>query len=102
MVLVAIAGCGGLTALPPDKQDYAGFWVGPTISLTIGQDAEVEYARDSAGGSTSISGQIERFDGDNFVVYAVMNFSFKVTAPPHVDARDGLTHMSINGEDVNK
>lgn len=96
---LALAGCG-LDELPADKADYAGFWSGPTIALQITPDAMVDYQRNSAGSSTSVSGKIERFEGDDFVVYAVFNLSFDVSDPPHDE--EGVQHMTVNGEDLSQ
>jgi hypothetical protein len=84
----------GRSELPEGKEDYAGGWGGATIGLVITENASVDYVR----GGTSISGSIVRFEDDDFVVYAVMNFLFDVTKPPH-DV-DGEQHMTVNGEDL--
>jgi hypothetical protein len=96
-IFLAATGCG-LSELPEGKENYAGFWSGPTIGIEITPDATVDYTRGSFDSQTSISGGIVRFEDDDFVVYAVMNFSFDVSEPPH-DV-DGEEHMTINGEDL--
>ena len=102
-VLVALAlsmlGCG-MDALPEDKADYAGFWTGSTINLQIAPDASVDYARSTIDSSTSVNGKIVRFEGDDFVVYAVLNLSFDVSDPPHDE--EGVMHMTVNGEDLSR
>ncbi len=96
----ALSGCG-LDALPDDKADYAGSWTGETIELQIGSDASVDYQRNTMESSSSISGKIQRFEGDDFVVYAVFNFSFDVGETPHEDA-EGVLRMTVNGEELSQ
>ena len=105
LTLVTLTGCG-LSELPDGKEGYVGSWLGETTILFITHDAGVDYTRGDSNSSTHISGQIVRFEDDDFVVYAVMNFSFDVTEPPHVveitDGNDSVAkrHMTVNGEDV--
>src|SRR5215831_19482809 len=73
LVLYAIC-CGFvLTAcsakpLPPEKAQYAGDWQGLGMSLIITPDGSVAYRRLKGGGSVSVNGPINRYQGDNFCV----------------------------------
>lgn len=94
-----LVGCGP-NPLPDDKLDYAGAWTGPTILLSITTDGEVSYERYEANGSSSVQGNISRFEGDDFYVWVLFDILFDVQEPPH--EVDGETRMKLYDEELTK
>ncbi len=82
MLMVGLAGCG--KPVPPEKANYVGQWSGPSMQLLITQSGRVEYERIKGGATTSVSGPIQEFDGDNFSVgISFISTRFVVSRPPY-------------------
>ncbi len=90
-----LVGCKG-QPLPPDKLDYAGHWSGSGIELVIGLDGGVAYERASGTGRVQITGPIQGFEGDDFVVGVMtIKTTFDVTVPP--TQQQGTWTMTVDG-----
>ncbi|GAB1052801.1 MAG: hypothetical protein Sw1PiTSA_17860 [Shewanella algae] len=77
-----LGGCG--QPLPLDKAEYAGEWQSADMYLLIQHDGSVEYQRYDGNSRTSISGGIQKFDGNDFEVgIGFISSRFEVSEPPH-------------------
>lgn len=77
-----LGGCG--QPLPLDKAEYAGEWQSADMYLLIQHDGTVEYQRYDGNSRTSISGGIQKFDGNDFEVgIGFISSRFEVSVPPH-------------------
>ena len=64
LVLAALlTACG--QPVPAEKAAYVGHWTAPNMSLSITQEGSVEYQRVEGSSSTSVSGPLQGFKGDN-------------------------------------
>lgn len=88
--------------LPTDKQPYVGKWTGLGMELIITQEGDVQYKRLQDGVSKEINGQLDHFEGDDFVVKTMFIFSstFHVTQPPHPNK--GLWSMTVDGIEISR
>ena len=87
--------------VPPDKSAYVGQWKGLAMALLITQDGSVAYKRLKGGVTTSISGPLKRFSGDNFVVgFGFFSTTFEVSVPPHQDGTDWK--MTVDGVELTR
>jgi hypothetical protein len=99
LVSYAVAGCG--KPVPADKASYVGEWQTKTMYLLIAQDGSVEYKRLKGGATTSITGPLKGFKGDDFEVgIGPMSTTFEVTNPPH--AENGRWKMTVDGVQLTK
>ena len=64
--IILLSGCAD--PLPEDRLDYVGEWRSNEMGLLILADGSVSYKRLKGGATTSVSGPLKRFEGDNFVV----------------------------------
>lgn len=95
----ALAACG--KPVPPDKAAYVGEWKRPTMYLLITQDGAVRYKRLKGGGSTSITGPLQGFGGDNFEVgLGPIRSTFVVTRPPR--EANGRWTMVVDGVELTR
>lgn len=93
-----VAACKG-QPLPPDKADYAGRWRGGGIDLVISPEGRVEYVKQQGKGRTEISGPLQGWQGDSFVVGVMtVKTKFEVTEPPH--EVDGAWKMTVDGVEL--
>lgn len=91
---VLLGACG--QPVPPEKAAYVGQWSAPQMSLLITQEGRVEYRRVEGNASTSVSGPLQGFRGDNFDVgIGPMSTTFVVSSPPAADG-DGM-RMTVDG-----
>lgn len=99
-VLLALVGCA--KPLPPERSAYAGEWQSSTMSLLITQDGHAAYRRlVGTNGSKSVSGPIQSFDGDDFIVgVGPIKTTFVVSAPPHED--QGSWKMTVDGVELTR
>ena len=99
--IVLLSSCG-IKQIPDDKMEYIGTWASDKVTLTITENGRVEYHKNtSAVSSKSISGPIQKFDGNNFIVGALgINTTFVVSEQPHMEA--GVTKMTVDGEELVK
>jgi hypothetical protein len=85
-VPLAVALTGGATPVPPEKSAYVGEWRAPSMYLSITQDGSVRYRRIKEGGSSSMNGPLNGFNGNDFKVgIGLLSSTFVVSTPPHRD-----------------
>lgn len=84
--------------LAPERADFAGTWHGGNgVVLTITADGKVEYARPTKQTSGTVSGHIQGWQGDDFIVgVMVQKTRFKVQQVP-VEV-NGSWRMTVNGD----
>ena len=81
MLALWIAACG---SIPDDRKDYIGTWEGDGFYLWISATGSVEYERQQGSRSTSLSGPLKEFVGDDFEVgFLFLTSTFKVAQRPH-------------------
>jgi hypothetical protein len=101
VVLVSgLYGCG--QPVPADKADYVGEWNASDMYLAIAPSGRVEYERQrGASTSTSVSGPIQEFKGDDFSVgFLFFSTTFVVSRPPY---REGDTwKMVVDGVELTR
>lgn len=79
-------GGGGALPVPPEKSAYVGEWQAPSMYLSITQDGSVRYRRTKEGGSSSMNGPLNGFNGNDFKVgIGPLSSTFVVSTPPHQD-----------------
>ena len=94
MAAVLVHGCG--IKLPEDKLEYVGEWQSREMYLLITRNGSVRYSRLKEGGTTSVSGPIRAFEGDNFIVGVPMiTTTFVVSEPPHLENKQWK--MTVDG-----
>jgi len=94
-----LAACG--KPMPPEHAAYVGTWRAPQMALRITADSRVEYERHDGGVSTSVSGPIQEFVGDDFKVgFGPVSTTFVVSRPPHVEG--DKTWMTVDGVELQK
>lgn len=99
LISMLLAACS--KPLPEDKLTYAGDWHSKEMDLLILADGTVAYKRLKNGGSTSISGPLKQFDGNNFVVGVwFFTTTFEVSEPPK--EVDGNWQMVVDGVRLTK
>ncbi|WP_296030470.1 hypothetical protein [uncultured Alcanivorax sp.] len=92
--IILLSGCAD--PLPEDRLDYVGEWRSKEMGLLILADGSVSYKRLKGGATTSVSGPLKRFEGDDFVVGVFfMTTTFDVTEPPHEIG--GAWTMTVDG-----
>ena len=100
LALAALVGCA--KPLPPEKSSYVGEWQSSTMGLLITQDGHVAYKRlVGPNSSKSVSGPLQAFDGNNFIVgVGPIKTTFVVSAPPHEDR--GTWKMTVDGVELTR
>jgi hypothetical protein len=94
LLVLFLSGCG--IPVPEEKSDYVGAWESREMSLLILQDGSVEYKRLKKGGTVSVTGPIQEFQGDDFVVgIAFLKTTFEVSQPPYEE--NGEWKMVVDG-----
>lgn len=79
---LTLTGCG--KPVPPEKSSYVGEWQEKAMYLVITQDGSVNYKRLNGGVTTSVSGPLKGFQGNNFEVgVGPMSTTFVVSKPPY-------------------
>ncbi len=92
--IILLSGCAD--PLPEDRLDYVGEWRSNEMGLLILADGSVSYKRLKGGATTSVSGPLKRFEGDDFVVGVLfMTTTFDVTEAPHEIG--GAWKMTVDG-----
>jgi hypothetical protein len=87
--------------LPPDKAEFAGHWRGGGIDLVIRPDGYVTYEKAEGKGRVEVSGPLQGWIGNDFVVgVMVVKTTFKVNEPPH--QVDGVWTMTVDGVPVTR
>ena len=99
LLVCALAACG--KPVPPEKAAYVGEWRAPGMYLLLMQDGSVKYERLKSGASTSVTGPLQGFEGDNFVVgLGFMKTTFVVSKPPY--QAGGRWKMVVDGVELTK
>ncbi|MES2555554.1 MAG: hypothetical protein V4604_05345 [Bacteroidota bacterium] len=103
-VLLILFSCsfgGGNAGIPDDKKDYIGAWASDEVYLEISEEGNVNYKRQSGGGSTSVKAPIQKFEGDSFIVGALgFDTKFVVSEAPHEE--NGVWSMTVDGRELTK
>ncbi len=99
VMMLVVTACS--QPVPMDKMNYVGEWQSEDMYLLIMEDGRVDYERVRPQGSSSMSGPIKEFDGDDFVV-GLLFFSsrFEVSQTPSFD--QGHWTMVVDGVELTK
>ena len=98
---LVLAGCG--KPVPPEKADYVGEWSSLEMYLLITPDGSVRYRRLRGGMETSISGPLQGFEGDNFIVGLPLRWlstTFVVSTPPRNE--NGTWKIVVDGVELTR
>lgn len=99
LVLLLLAGCG--KSVPAAKADFVGFWRAPVMELLITQDGSVKYQRLKGGATTTVSGPLQGFEGNNFSVGILfLTTTFVVSNPPHQEGE--AWKMTVDGVELTR
>ena len=106
LVLVATSficlmiGCNSIP-VPEEKRSYVGTWEGVGFHLTIYEDGGIDYRRVKGNSTTTITGPLKSFNGDDFVVGLLfITTTFEVQHPPYLDGDDWF--MVVDGVELKK
>lgn len=100
LAALLLSGCKG-QPLPADKAEFAGHWRGGGIDLVIRPEGHVTYEKAEGKGKVEISGPLQGWQGEDFVVgVMVVKTKFDVTAPPH--EVDGVWVMELDGIELTR
>ena len=99
LLTVFLYGCG--IRVPAEKADYVGEWEGPEMYLSIAPNGHVEYKRRQGRTETTISGPLQEFKGNDFLVgIPFLTATFVVSKPPY---KEGDTwKMVVDGVELTK
>jgi hypothetical protein len=98
-LLLALAGCA--QPVPADKFHYVGEWKAPGMYLLITQDGSVQYERIKGGAKTTVTGPIQKYEGDDFSVgIGFLSTTFVVSKPPY--QASGVWKMVVDGVELTK
>lgn len=96
--VLLVSACEG-QPLPPDKAEFAGHWRGGGIDLVIEPQGYVRYEKAEGKGKVQVSGPLQGWQGDDFVVgVMVVKTKFEVDQPPH--EVDGVWVMTLDGVEL--
>jgi hypothetical protein len=96
IIMAAGLMCGCGIQVPADRAEYVGEWQSREMYLLITQDGSVKYSRIKGGVTTSVSGPIRAFEGNNLVVGVPMiTTTFVVSEPPHLS--NNQWKMTVDG-----
>jgi len=99
VVTLFLVACG--KPVPPERSAYVGDWRSPQMAILITQDGSVAYKRLERGVTTSISGPLKGFDGDNFVVgMGPVVTTFEVSEAPRKDG--DVWRMTVDGVELQR
>ena len=98
---LALALLGCTKPVPPERIAYVGEWGSPAMSLLITRDGSVKYKRIHGGVTTSVSGPLQKFEGDDFHVgIAFFSTRFAVSKAPVQE--NGAWKMVVDGETLTR
>lgn len=85
LVLVGVlSGCS--KPVPPEKASYVGAWEEASMQLLITQDGSVKYKRLKGGTTTTVTGPLKGFIGNDFEVgFGPFATTFVVSKAPYRD-----------------
>jgi hypothetical protein len=99
VLVLALVGCG--KPIPPERITYVGEWRSPAMSLLITRDGSVKYKRIQGSVTTSVSGPLQKFEGDDFHVgIAFFSTRFAVSKAPVQE--NGAWKMVVDGETLTR
>jgi hypothetical protein len=99
--ILALSLLGCAKPVPPERSAYVGLWKSPAMSLLITQDGSVDYKRIKGGVTTSVSGPLQKFEGDDFHVgIAMLSTRFVVSKAPVQE--NGAWKMVVDGETLTR
>ena len=94
------AGCNSIP-VPEEKRSYVGTWEGVGFHLTISEDGGIDYRRVKGNATTTITGPLKSFSGDDLVVGVLfITTTFEVQHPPYLDGDDWF--MVVDGVELKK
>jgi len=95
-----IVGCN-MIPVPEEKKAYVGTWEGVGFHLTIHEDGGIDYRRVKGKSTTTVTGPLQDFIGDDFVVGVLfVTTTFEVQHPPYLDGDDWF--MVVDGVELKK
>ena len=98
-ILIALLLISCAEPVPPEKMNYVGEWKSKEMYLLILADGSVKYERLKGGGTTTVTGPLKEFKGDNFVVgVSFIKTTFVVSKPPYQE--DGRWKMVVDGVEL--
>src|SRR5262249_47874292 len=84
LLVLGLGACG--RPVPLDKAAYVGDWWAPNMYLAITRDGSVAYERRQGTRTTSVSGPLQGFRGNDFDVGIwFLSTTFAVSRPPFQD-----------------
>jgi len=87
--------------VPEEKKAYVGTWEGIGFRLTIYENGGIDYRRVNGNYSTSLTGPLKSFRGDDFVVGVLfVTTTFEVQHPPYLEGDDWF--MVVDGVELKK
>lgn len=99
IIALLFISCG--QPVPPEKISYVGEWKSKEMYLLILPDGSVKYERLKGGATTTVTGPIKEFQGDNFVVgIAFIKTTFVVSKSPYQE--NGVWKMIVDGVELSK
>jgi hypothetical protein len=95
-----MAGCNSIP-VPEEKRSYVGTWEGVGFHLTIYEDGGIDYRRVKGNATTTVTGPLKSFKGDDFVVGVLfITTTFEVQHPPYLEGDDWF--MVVDGVELKK
>ena len=95
-----LIGCNSIP-IPEEKKAYVGTWKGIGFQLTIRENGGIDYRRVNGKYSTSVTGPLKNFIGDNFVVGVLFaTTTFEVQHPPYREGDDWF--MVVDGVELKR
>ncbi len=95
-----VSGCHSIP-IPEEKRSYVGTWEGIGFHLTIHENGGIDYRRVNGKYSTSVTGPLKSFIGDDFVVGVLfVTTTFEVQHPPYLEGDDWF--MVVDGVELKK
>jgi hypothetical protein len=95
-----VSGCHSIP-IPEEKRSYVGTWEGIGFHLTIRENGGIDYRRVNGKYSTSVTGPLKSFIGDDFVVGVLfVTTTFEVQHPPYLEGDDWF--MVVDGVELKK
>ncbi len=95
-----LIGCNSIP-VPEEKISYVGTWEGIGFHLTIHENGGIDYRRVNGKYSTSVTGPLQSFRGDDLVVGVLfVTTIFEVQHPPYLEGDDWF--MVVDGVELKK
>ncbi len=99
LLVLAWVSCG--QPVPAEKSAYVGEWRSQTMQLLIAQDGSVKCEQLKAGATTSVTGPLQKFEGNNFTVgIGPIATTFVVSKPPYQE--NGEWKMVVDDVELTK